>query len=91
MNRKTPLIEGEYFHVYNRGVDKRQIFLDDHDYKRFLMLLYLCNSTESVDIQALFNGGRTFVDMFDLMRGSQIVDICAWVLMPNHFQSRKTA
>ena len=85
MERKTPLIEGEYFHIYNRGVDKREIFLDSHDYNRFLMLMYLCNSTKPVDIRAIFYEGRTFVEIFYLDLGAKIVDIGAWVLMPNHF------
>ena len=31
--------EDEYYHVYNRGVEKRKIFLDDNDYTVFLGLL----------------------------------------------------
>jgi len=27
---------GEYYHIYNRGVDKREIFLNEKDYLRFL-------------------------------------------------------
>ena len=27
------------FHVVNRGVERRKVFLDDHDYKRFITLL----------------------------------------------------
>lgn len=26
----------EYYHIYNRGVDKREIFLDEFDYAKFL-------------------------------------------------------
>ena len=28
--------EKPYYHIYNRGVEKRDIFLDDHDRNRFL-------------------------------------------------------
>jgi len=31
--------EHGHYHIYNRGVDKRDIFLDDHDYQTFLSLL----------------------------------------------------
>ena len=34
--RKVELISGEYYHIYNRGVEKREIFLDNFDYIRFL-------------------------------------------------------
>ena len=33
--RKTPFEVGEYYHIYNRGVDKRTIFLDEEDIQRF--------------------------------------------------------
>ena len=25
-----------YYHIYNRGVDKREVFMDEKDYLRFL-------------------------------------------------------
>jgi len=85
--RKIPFLIGEYYHLYNRGVDKRSIFLDKHDYKRFMILLYLCNSTKQLNIRNFFihNKGKTFVDMFKVDRGETIVDIIVYCLMPNHF------
>ena len=37
--RKVQFINGEYYHIYNRGVDKRQIFLDEEDHLKFLKSL----------------------------------------------------
>jgi len=34
--RSVILAEGEYYHVFNRGVEKRDIFLDTDDLSRFL-------------------------------------------------------
>ena len=34
--RKQPLVTDEYYHIYNRGVDKRDIFNDKNDLKRFV-------------------------------------------------------
>lgn len=34
-NRNVLLINGEYYHIYNRGVDKRIVFLDEEDYWKF--------------------------------------------------------
>ncbi len=45
--RKTKLVNDEFYHVYNRGVDKRDIFVDDKDYKRFLLAMNLVNDTTS--------------------------------------------
>ena len=42
--RKTPLVDGEYYHIYSRGNSKQKIFLDKKDYEYFIKLLYCCNS-----------------------------------------------
>jgi REP element-mobilizing transposase RayT len=87
VNRKVPISVGENYHLYNRGVDKRTIFNDTDDYRRFLALMYLCNSDVPVDMANLtpVPGGRTFWDVFEEDRGKPIVAIGAYVLMPNHF------
>jgi len=46
--RKTQLAENEYYHIYNRGVDKRNVFLDDFDYLRFLKSMKEFNSPEPI-------------------------------------------
>lgn len=74
--RRTPLVIGEYYHIYNRGVEKRTIFLDKEDYFHFLKLLYICNSTKSITL-------RNIGENFD--REKTIIDIGAYCLMPNHF------
>jgi len=41
--RKTEFANGEYYHIYNRGVEKRDIFLDVQDYFRAIHALYTFN------------------------------------------------
>ena len=81
--RKVPLVEGEFFHIYNRGNSKQQIFIDDQDRDRFTKLLYLCNSKKSFNFRN--DIVRKGIDALDFDRGETIVAIGAWVLMPNHF------
>ena len=73
--------EDYIYHVYNRGVDKREIFSDDSDRQRFLACLYHFNDTAQVknierlcDIQSRTNDER-----------EKLVEILAFTLMPNHF------
>ncbi|MEI6660013.1 MAG: transposase [bacterium] len=81
--RKVPLVQGEYFHLYNRGNDKKEIFLDDEDRERFVKLLYLCNSERNLNFRE--DIVKKHIDAWDWQRGKPIISIGAWVLMPNHF------
>ena len=84
MERKVSFAEGEHYHLYNRGVDKRVIFSSLADYKRFLMLLYLANSEYDIRIGNLLKSKR-YEDIFVRERGEPLVAIGAYCLMPNHF------
>lgn len=46
--RKVSFAEGEFYHVYNRGTDKRTIFLDDQDFARFLQSMVEFNNLHPV-------------------------------------------
>ncbi|MFZ1019605.1 MAG: transposase [Minisyncoccia bacterium] len=86
MLRKDPFITGEYYHIYNRGIDKRIIFKSNKDYERFIMLLYIGNSKESLHLDELLNRQhKKFNEVLVLDKKESIVSIGAWCLMPNHF------
>lgn len=87
MLRKDPFITGEYYHLYNRGIDKRIIFKSKKDYERFIMLLHVSNSNEqSFRLDNLINQQRkTFDEILILDKGEPLVSIGAWCLMTNHF------
>lgn len=83
--RRTKISIDEYYHVYNRGVDKRILFLDERDKERFLSLLFLSNSTRSIEISKNNNELWSFEYLVCRDRGDQIVSIGAWCFMQNHF------
>ena len=86
MFRKDPFVTGEYYHVYNRGVDKRVIFKSEKDYERFMMLLYLANSNESFRLDNILNKEKKkFSEVLALEKGPALVSIGSWCLMTNHF------
>ena len=80
--RKEHFEEGEYYHIYNRGVDKRPIFSDDQDRYRLLNTFYILNNF--VNIPYRFNvitlEPRAFLT--PIKPYSEIVAGC---FMPNHF------
>ncbi len=75
-----------FVHALNRGVDKRQIFMDDHDRMRFVYGLILFNDVASVDMAALKKKGLTmsFLEASASKR-RRFVDVHAWCLMGNHY------
>ena len=86
MLRKDPFITCEYYHIYNRGVDKRVIFKSTKDYERFMMLLYISNSDDSFRLDDILNKKhKTFSEVLVLDKGKPLVSIGAWCLMTNHF------
>ena len=47
--RKLKFQNGNYYHIYNRGVDKREVFTDEKDYKRFLRSMRELNCPGPID------------------------------------------
>lgn len=78
---RTNSIKGEYYHVYNRGVDKRVIFSDRKDYERFLKSLTSFNTLEPI--------GSIYEHSFEIkknkVRDKLLVKIICYCLNPNHF------
>lgn len=84
MERKIKFEQGEFYHLYNRGVEKRTIFQSPSDYKRFMALLYLANSDKSIQFRNNFSK-TTLQEILEQERGERSVAIGAYCLMPNHF------
>lgn len=80
--RKKPHLNGEFYHVYNRGVDKRKIFSDKKDFERFLQSIEEFNAKDPI--------GSIYEHAFDKKKGRSrnekaLVSIAAYCLNPNHF------
>jgi putative transposase len=86
MQRSIKFSQGEFYHIYNRGVDKRSVFLDDNDYNRFVLLMSYCNKNRSISIRDLKDKyGEHKLPFILLDESEPLVDIGSWSLMPNHF------
>ncbi len=85
MTRRVSIAEGEWYHCYNRGVDKRKLFATPKDYERFLLLLFLANGTKNIQPSNIRNATLPrVVESIKARRGSPLVEIGAYSLMPNH-------
>lgn len=74
-NRLKDYVDDSYYHVYNRGVNKRKIFLDSDDYAVFLNLLKRYLSKKPVKD----NKQREYDWLYERL------ELLAFCLMPNHF------
>jgi putative transposase len=86
--RKTQLVENEYYHIYNRGTEKRKIFLDSSDYLRFLKSMNEFNSVDPIGslyekyLRNKKNGGSTSTMEVE---PPKLVEFICYSLLPNHF------
>ena len=83
MSRNIIFSPLEYYHCYNRGTEKRKIFMDQKDYQRFIHLLFVCNSVNTIHLSDYKE--KSFAEIFEIDRDKNFVDIGAYCLMPNHF------
>lgn len=85
-NTRPNFQQGGIYHIYNRGVDKRQTFMDDKDRLRFVYDLNEFNDTRA---------GNTARQRFERYAEGELeqrtrhreplVNLVAFVLMPNHY------
>jgi len=79
--RVVPLVNDHYYHVLNRGVEKRNIFHDDRDRTRFL---------EMLDYYRYLGPKPSFSkvgseQIQDFQGNEKLIEINCFCLMPNHF------
>jgi putative transposase len=94
--KKPEFITGEIYHIYNRGVEKRNIFQDDSDRHRFISCLFELNDKKMVKmrdrISERLNRKRSIGkvenctgDTCTNVEREKIVELLAFCLMPNHY------
>ena len=92
-NSVKEYIPNGFYHIYNRGVEKRNICLDEQDYGVFLSYLktYLLPK-DSIILSAIINSKDSTwsekdkaIKELKLKNFSGNIDLLAYALMPNHF------
>jgi len=78
--RNLSFSQNEFYHIYNRGVDKRGIFLDDQDRNRFIRLMFICNGAFPVVYR-----NTQKLSLSEIRVGNKLSAVGAYCLMHNHF------
>ena len=79
-SRIIPFVNKEYYHIFNRGVAKMQIFNNFYDYNRFIKTLIYYSTEGPKPKFSIFTPTTT-----TLNTDKKIVKIICYCLMPNHF------
>ncbi len=90
--RKVTLATGKTYHIYNRGIEKRRIFLDPSYYSRFITVLKHCLKYDypySLLKRRLENahsrqGKKAILAQLETRKIKPPVDLFSLCLMPNH-------
>src|SRR3989344_1727146 len=80
--RKQSLVIGEYYHVYNRGVDKRDIFISQKDLHRFIESMLEFNTVDEIGSLANLRKSKQIAPQ---ALSEPLIAIVAYCLNPNHF------
>lgn len=87
---KPQFTTDNFYHIYNRGVEKRKVFLDKDDYFRFIHDLFEFNDKASAN--NLYYYRLPFLKSYEVEphkiskeKRKVLVEIIAYCLMPNHF------
>ena len=84
--RKTEFADDEYYHIFNRGVDKRKIFSDKYDLQRFFQSMKEFNTVEPIGsiYENSFNKDKDKNHQLG-SSASKLVEFVCYCLNPNHY------
>jgi len=90
--RKTKFIIGEYYHIFNRGVDKREVFCDEKDYERFLLTMKISVFDDIAcmirlrDLQKCNVPRAQLLEFFqELSSRKKLINVICYCMNPNHY------
>lgn len=85
--RKVPFANNEFYHIFNRGVEKRQIFMDNGDSARFLQGMDLFNALEPIGsiFENSFRKHQLGSEASNTDELKRLVDFVCFCINPNHF------
>lgn len=81
--RITPLASGKYYHVYNRGSEKRNIFTQPRNFTRFLKTVFYYQFTGPKPSFSKF--AKSEVNLLKPLGEEKLIELICYCLMPNHF------
>ncbi len=87
--RKFQFEENHIYHIYNRGVDKRKVFLKNTDYLYFIHDLFELNNIKKDPNNSRYFKNNQMMKMMKVrpssLKRELLVEVLGFCLMPNHY------
>ncbi len=74
-----------FYHIYNRGLDKQNLFIDENDYLRFLCGIYYFNDVDFVPDNIVSKERLQGQTLEKSPNRKELIDLMCWCLMQNHY------
>ncbi|KKR43088.1 hypothetical protein A2356_01945 [Candidatus Nomurabacteria bacterium RIFOXYB1_FULL_39_16] len=82
--RNIKFATGEFYHIYNRGVDKRDIFMDPEDVARFFVCMSFFNTRDPIG--SVYEYSREELQFGSLAsKKKKLINFVAFCLNQNHY------
>lgn len=91
--RRKPFLQGEFYHVFTRGIDKRQTFLDPEDMGRFFLGMNAFNTLDPIGSiyedhfrkNPLRDKQQKTAKIVKKIRRDKLVNFICYCINPNHY------
>lgn len=86
--RLTPLVNDEFYHVYNRGINRQPTFVSKREYRRALYTINFyrfLNPSTSLSKFLRMEADKQTDFLKALRQSKKLIGVFSYCLMPNHF------
>ena len=86
-SKRPQFVTEQFYHIFNRGVEKRNIFQQVSDYFRFIFCLYELNDKKLIKMRdrVLERNERKYTGATRVPGRETLVEVIIFCLMPNHY------
>lgn len=86
-SKRPQFITGQFYHIFNRGVEKREIFQQISDFFRFISCLYELNNKKLIRMRDRIEDRKEkkYRGVTPAVFREQLVEVIVFCLMPNHY------
>lgn len=85
--RRIDFVPGEYYHIFNHGIEERVVFSDESDFTRALVSMVTFNDQENSppNLSRFVQNPDRLIQIYTPDERDRLVDIICFTLLPTHY------